>query len=41
MRLLNSIILAVIAFLVLSGDADGQRKQSVSISTDDVAFGDN
>lgn len=30
MRLLNSIVLALIAFLVLSGDADGQRKQSVS-----------
>lgn len=30
MRLLNSIVLAIVAFLLLSGDADGQRKPNVS-----------
>lgn len=30
MKLLNCIVLAIVAFLCLSGDADGQRKQTVS-----------
>lgn len=32
MKLLNSIVLAIVAFLFLSGDADGQRKANVSYS---------
>lgn len=32
MKLLGSIVLALLAFLALTGDADGQRKQSVSSS---------
>lgn len=30
MKLLSSVVLAVIAFLFLTGDADGQKKQTVS-----------
>lgn len=30
MKLLSSIVLAIIAFLVLTGDANGQKKQTVS-----------
>lgn len=29
MRLVNSILLAFVAFVALTGDADGQRKQTV------------
>lgn len=32
MKLLNSIVFAIVAFLFLSGDADGQRKQTVGPS---------
>lgn len=41
MKLLSSLIIASLAFLYLTGDADGQRKQSVSLIKfcyDDVAF---
>lgn len=41
MKLLSSLILAIVAFLFLTGDADGQRKASVSkidFVYDDVAL---
>lgn len=30
MKLLNSFVLVVIAFIFLTGDADGQKKQTVN-----------
>lgn len=39
MKLLNSFVLAIIAFLFLTSDADGQKKQTVTLNArDDVAL---